>query len=83
MNPHTKNNTNTLYTVNWYLHSHAYPLRMDYATQTNTNLTVRLAMQCLHIFKKLQLSLNPPRARLPKLSPDTTAMVPYMILGVP
>ena len=38
------------------------------------------AIQCLHILIAEQLSLKPPRARLPKLLADTTAIMPYTIL---
>ena len=39
-------------------------------------------MQCLHILNEMQLSLNPPSERLPRLSADTTATVPYITIRV-
>lgn len=42
-----------------------------------------VAMQCRHIFKELQLSLNPPITKLPRLSADTIARVPYTTFGFP
>ena len=36
----------------------------------------RVAMQCLHSLNAEQLSLNPPIARLAKLSADTAHNVP-------
>ena len=51
--------------------------------QTLVCVSSLVAIQCLHILKALQLSLNPPRSKLPKLSADITAIVPQMLICCP
>ena len=40
-------------------------------------------IQCLHIRYEVQLSLNPPSSKLPRLSAETTATVPLMTSDFP
>ena len=40
-------------------------------------------MQCRHILYEVQLSLNSPSSRLPRLSAETTVTVPLMTSDFP